>query len=149
MGISIHRINNYMIVATLILSVAAGALLSVSFSPDCPGFIVFAFYLCTGISLMFLMESIMFGVKGQNSAFTNTMKLLTYQVRIDLPFLMGNGMPYPIPKNLESEGWENGTFWGQMMQNDMMLETYGEVGMYIGLKTWLNRHGKMHDDERE
>jgi len=104
MGISIHRINNYMIVATLILSVAAGALLSVSFSPDCPGFIVFAFYLCTGISLMFLMESIMFGVKGQNSAFTNTMKLLTYQVRIDLPFLMGNGMPYPIPKNLESEG---------------------------------------------
>jgi len=79
MGISIHRINNYMIVATLILSVAAGALLSVSFSPECPGFIVFAFYLCTGISLMFLMESIMFGVKGQNSAFTNTMKLLTYQ----------------------------------------------------------------------
>ena len=85
MGISIHRINNYMIVATLILSVAAGALLSVSFSPDCPGFIVFAFYLCTGISLMFLMESIMFGVKGQNSAFTNTMKLLTYQVRPENP----------------------------------------------------------------
>ena len=82
MGISIHRINNYMIVATLILSVAAGALLSVSFSPECPGFIVFAFYLCTGISLMFLMESIMFGVKGQNSAFTNTMKLLTYQAGI-------------------------------------------------------------------
>lgn len=85
MGISIHRINNYMIVATLILSVAAGALLSVSFSPECPGFIVFAFYLCTGISLMFLMESIMFGVKGQNSAFTNTMKLLTYQVRPENP----------------------------------------------------------------
>ena len=33
MGISIHRINNYMIVATLILSVAAGALLSVSLQP--------------------------------------------------------------------------------------------------------------------
>ena len=87
MGISIHRINNYMIVATLILSVAAGALLSVSFSPECPGFIVFAFYLCTGISLMFLMESIMFGVKGQNSAFTNTMKLLTYQAWGDISYM--------------------------------------------------------------
>lgn len=85
MGISIHRINNYMIVATLILSVAAGALISVSFSPECPGFIVFAFYLCTGTSIIFLMESIMFGVKGQNSAFTNTMKLLTYQVRPENP----------------------------------------------------------------
>lgn len=85
MGISVNRINNYMIVATLILSVAAGSLISVSFTPECPGFIVFAFYLCTGISLIFLMEAIMFGVKGQNSAFTNTMKLLTYQVRPENP----------------------------------------------------------------
>ncbi|CAJ1405446.1 unnamed protein product [Effrenium voratum] len=85
MGISVNRINNYMIVATLILSVAAGALMSVSFKEDCPGFIVYCFYLCTGISIIFLMLSIMFGVKGQNSAFTNTMKLLTYQVRPENP----------------------------------------------------------------
>eukprot|EP00933_Yihiella_yeosuensis_P080865 TRINITY_DN9437_c1_g1_i2.p1 TRINITY_DN9437_c1_g1~~TRINITY_DN9437_c1_g1_i2.p1 ORF type:complete len:842 (-),score=111.89 TRINITY_DN9437_c1_g1_i2:41-2566(-) len=85
MGISVNRINNYMIVATLILSVAAGSVVSVSFHNDCPGFIVFAFYLSNGVSLIFLMLAIMFGVKGQNSAFTNTMKLLTYQVRPENP----------------------------------------------------------------
>eukprot|EP00931_Biecheleriopsis_adriatica_P008548 TRINITY_DN109705_c0_g1_i1.p1 TRINITY_DN109705_c0_g1~~TRINITY_DN109705_c0_g1_i1.p1 ORF type:complete len:864 (-),score=121.42 TRINITY_DN109705_c0_g1_i1:191-2737(-) len=85
MGISVNRINNYMIVATLILSVAAGSIISVGFDDDCPGYIVFAFYLCTGVSLIFLMLAIMFGVKGQNSAFTNTMKLLTYQVRPENP----------------------------------------------------------------
>jgi len=85
MGISVNRINNYMIVATLILSVAAGAIMSVKFDEECPGFIVFAFYLSIGISLIFLMLAIMFGVKGQNSAFTNTMKLLTYQVRPENP----------------------------------------------------------------
>ncbi|CAE7900822.1 Shal, partial [Symbiodinium necroappetens] len=85
MGISVNRINNYMIVATLILSVAAGSIVSVSFSPDCPAFVCFAFYLSTSISVIYLMLSIMFGVKGQNSAFTNTMKLLTYQVRPENP----------------------------------------------------------------
>lgn len=85
MGISVSRINNYMIVATLILSVAAGAVVSVSFNSNCPAFIVFAFYLSSGISLVFLMLAIMFGVKGQNSAFSNTMKLLTYQVRPENP----------------------------------------------------------------
>mmetsp|Transcript_53995 Transcript_53995/g.126064 ORF Transcript_53995/g.126064 Transcript_53995/m.126064 type:complete len:805 (+) Transcript_53995:64-2478(+) len=85
MGISVNRINNYMIVATLILSVAAGSIVSVSFSADCPAFVYFAFYLSTSISVIFLMLSIMFGVKGQNSAFTNTMKLLTYQVRPENP----------------------------------------------------------------
>ncbi|CAE8696076.1 unnamed protein product [Polarella glacialis] len=85
MGISVNRINNYMIVATLILSVAAGSVVSVSFDSDCPDFIVFAYYLTSGVSLIFLMLAIMFGVKGQNSAFTNTMKLLTYQVRPENP----------------------------------------------------------------
>eukprot|EP00443_Scrippsiella_acuminata_P049379 CAMPEP_0115380816 /NCGR_PEP_ID=MMETSP0271-20121206/5245_1 /TAXON_ID=71861 /ORGANISM="Scrippsiella trochoidea, Strain CCMP3099" /LENGTH=627 /DNA_ID=CAMNT_0002804067 /DNA_START=124 /DNA_END=2003 /DNA_ORIENTATION=+ len=85
MGISVNRINNYMIVATLILSVAAGAVTGVSFNENCPTFVTFAFYLSIGISLVYLMLSIMFGVKGQNSAFTNTMKLLTYQVRPENP----------------------------------------------------------------
>jgi len=85
MGISVNRINNYMIVATLILSIAAGTIVSVKFSPNVPDFIVFAFYTCIGISLVFLTLAIMFGVKGQNCAFTNTMKLLTYQVRPESP----------------------------------------------------------------
>mmetsp|Transcript_103505 Transcript_103505/g.302025 ORF Transcript_103505/g.302025 Transcript_103505/m.302025 type:complete len:792 (-) Transcript_103505:8-2383(-) len=85
MGISVNRINNYMIVATLILSIAAGTVVGVSFDERCPGFLVNAFYLCMGTSLTFLLLAIMFGVSGQNSAFTNTMKLLTYQVRPENP----------------------------------------------------------------
>mmetsp|Transcript_43384 Transcript_43384/g.99982 ORF Transcript_43384/g.99982 Transcript_43384/m.99982 type:complete len:770 (+) Transcript_43384:94-2403(+) len=85
MGISVNRINNYMIVATLILSIAASTIVSVKFGPSVPDFIVFAFYTCLGISLVFLTLAIMFGVKGQNCAFTNTMKLLTYQVRPESP----------------------------------------------------------------
>lgn len=85
MSISVNRINNYMIVATLILSVAAGAVTGVSLDPKCPSFVFFAFYVSIGISCIWLMLSIMFGVKGQNSAFTNTMKLLTYQVRPENP----------------------------------------------------------------
>ena len=85
MGISVNRINNYMIVATLILSVAAGTVIGVSFDDHVPMFLVFAFYLCLGTSLVYLLLAIMFGVSGQNSAFTNTMKLLTYQVRPENP----------------------------------------------------------------
>jgi len=85
MGISVNRINNYMVVATLILSVAAGALLSVSFTDADPDFLVHAFFTSIGTSIIFLIQSIMFGVKGQNCAFTNTMKLLTYEVRPENP----------------------------------------------------------------
>lgn len=85
MGISVNRINNYMIVATLILSISAGSIVSVSFNERCPSFVVFAFYLSLSISCIYLMLAIMFGVKGQNSAFTNTMKLMTYQVRPENP----------------------------------------------------------------
>jgi len=85
MGISVNRINNYMIVGTLILSIAGGTLVSVTLDSNCPDFLVLAFYLSIGTSIVFLMLSIMFGVKGQNCAFTNTMSLLTYQVRPENP----------------------------------------------------------------
>mmetsp|Transcript_82955 Transcript_82955/g.231410 ORF Transcript_82955/g.231410 Transcript_82955/m.231410 type:complete len:798 (+) Transcript_82955:114-2507(+) len=85
MGISVNRINNYMIVATLILGIATGALTSVSFVDRDPDFLVYAFFTSIGTSIVFLMVSIMFGVKGQNCAFTNTMKLLTYEVRPENP----------------------------------------------------------------
>eukprot|EP00929_Paragymnodinium_shiwhaense_P041104 TRINITY_DN21381_c0_g2_i1.p1 TRINITY_DN21381_c0_g2~~TRINITY_DN21381_c0_g2_i1.p1 ORF type:complete len:941 (-),score=202.40 TRINITY_DN21381_c0_g2_i1:47-2869(-) len=85
MGISVNRINNYMIVATLIMGVAASAVVSIRFSPLVPDYVVYAYYLSTGICTIFLMLSIMFGVKGQNAAFTNTMKLLTFKVRPENP----------------------------------------------------------------
>jgi len=58
---------------------------SVTLDSNCPDFLVLAFYLSIGTSIVFLMLSIMFGVKGQNCAFTNTMSLLTYQVRPENP----------------------------------------------------------------
>eukprot|EP00928_Gymnodinium_smaydae_P096472 TRINITY_DN8533_c0_g2_i4.p1 TRINITY_DN8533_c0_g2~~TRINITY_DN8533_c0_g2_i4.p1 ORF type:complete len:809 (+),score=175.26 TRINITY_DN8533_c0_g2_i4:65-2428(+) len=85
MGISVNRINNYMLVATLILGVAASAVLGVSFEESCPDYLVYSFYLCVCISIVYLMLAIMFGVKGQNCAFTNTMKLLTAKIRPENP----------------------------------------------------------------
>mmetsp|Transcript_49774 Transcript_49774/g.116351 ORF Transcript_49774/g.116351 Transcript_49774/m.116351 type:complete len:607 (-) Transcript_49774:56-1876(-) len=81
MSISVNRINNYMIVATLILSVAAGAIVSIGMDDRVPDHVVFSIYISIGSSVTFLMLSILFGVKGQNTAFTRTMKLLTYQMR--------------------------------------------------------------------
>mmetsp|Transcript_22815 Transcript_22815/g.53300 ORF Transcript_22815/g.53300 Transcript_22815/m.53300 type:complete len:877 (+) Transcript_22815:78-2708(+) len=81
MSISVNRINNYMVVATLILSVAAGAIVSISVDQKVPDHVVYSVYISIGSSVTFLMLSILFGVKGQNTAFTRTMKLLTYQMR--------------------------------------------------------------------
>lgn len=85
MGISVNRINNYMLVATLILSAACGAVTSASFNAACPSFLVYAFFICVAISICFLSLSIMLGIKGQNTAFTKTMQLLTFQVRPENP----------------------------------------------------------------
>merc|ERR1719174_939514 len=59
--------------------------MGVSFNDDDPDFLVHGFFNCTGLSIVYLVLSIMFSVKGQNCAFTNTMKLLTYEVRPENP----------------------------------------------------------------
>lgn len=87
MAISVTRQSNYVIVATLMLSVVASTLVSgnACLTTACPVFVWYAFYLSCSISCIFLGLSIVFGVRGQNSAFLNTMKLLTYQVRPENP----------------------------------------------------------------
>jgi len=90
MGISVNRINNYMLVATLILGMAGGALTSLSFAEPCPGFLMYASYLSVGISIVFLVLSIVFGVTGQNEAFKRTMALLTNEVRPQSPDTYGH-----------------------------------------------------------
>jgi len=85
MNISVTRISNYMMVATLILGVASDALLGVNFSEKCPEFVQTAFWISMALSILFFTESIMFAVKGQNSAFTNTMRLLTWELRPEPP----------------------------------------------------------------
>lgn len=85
MGISVTRINNYMIVGTLIMSISASFLMTATFGAQCPDFVVNAFYVSICSSIIFLGISILFGVKGQNCAFTETMKLLTFQIRPEDP----------------------------------------------------------------
>lgn len=86
MSISVSRINNYMVVATLFLALNASALFWVNnFSSQCPPFVVNFFWVSMCTSIVFLSEAIMFGIKGQNGAFINTMRLLTWEERPENP----------------------------------------------------------------
>lgn len=85
MAISVNRLNNFMIVNGLILGVAGSAITSASFNPRVPPFLVAAFLVSIATAVVFLVLAIMFGIKGQNCAFTNTMKLLTWEVRPENP----------------------------------------------------------------
>lgn len=85
MSISVNRLNNFMIVNGLILGVAGSAITSANFDSKVPAFLVAAFLVCIATAVVFLVLAIMFGIKGQNCAFTNTMKLLTWEVRPENP----------------------------------------------------------------
>mmetsp|Transcript_33791 Transcript_33791/g.102090 ORF Transcript_33791/g.102090 Transcript_33791/m.102090 type:complete len:743 (-) Transcript_33791:1-2229(-) len=85
MNISVTRTANYMMVATLILGVASDALLGVQFPDNCPDFVQAAFWISMALAILFFTESIMFSVKGQNSALTNTMRLLCWELRPENP----------------------------------------------------------------
>lgn len=101
MSISVNRINNYMLVSTLIMAVAADALFFVQeFDDDCPPFVRNAFWLSMGLSIAFFALSIMFGIKGQNSAFVNTMRLLTWEIRPENP------APYTHDYMSQAQGFE-------------------------------------------
>jgi len=85
MAISVNRLNNFMIVNGLILGVAGSAITSASFNTKASPFLVSAFLVCIATAIVFLVLAIMFGIKGQNCAFTNTMKLLTWEMRPENP----------------------------------------------------------------
>jgi hypothetical protein len=85
MSITVNRIDNYNLVATLILATSADALLGVTFETDAPRFIKHSFWMSIALSIAYFALSIMFGIKGQNSAFTNTMKLLSWELRPENP----------------------------------------------------------------
>mmetsp|Transcript_17177 Transcript_17177/g.53064 ORF Transcript_17177/g.53064 Transcript_17177/m.53064 type:complete len:649 (-) Transcript_17177:57-2003(-) len=74
-----------MVVAPLILGVAAPWLAGAYFPEGCPTFLVNEFWVNMGLSIMFFSLSVCFAVKGQNSAFLNTMRLLTWEIRPENP----------------------------------------------------------------
>mmetsp|Transcript_8474 Transcript_8474/g.15023 ORF Transcript_8474/g.15023 Transcript_8474/m.15023 type:complete len:717 (+) Transcript_8474:116-2266(+) len=86
MSVSVNRINNYMIVATLILGIAANCLMWINnFDPGICSFLASYYWLSIGQSMMFLSLAIFFGIKGQNSAFMHTMRLLAWELRPENP----------------------------------------------------------------
>jgi hypothetical protein len=85
MGLTVERLTNYTVAAAMILCFAAMGLFASSFSDDCPEIVKYAFWVSEGLSIMHLTLSIMFAVKGQNKAFENTMRLLTWECRPENP----------------------------------------------------------------
>jgi hypothetical protein len=94
MNITVTRIQNYTLVATLIVGGVAWNVFigptsgtGYQFGQDFPGreFVLSAFWVSMGISIVFFMIAIMFAIKGQNSAFLNTMRLLTWECRPENP----------------------------------------------------------------
>jgi len=85
MQASTTRMTNYVLVGTLILQTAIGMLLQDNFGKDAPDFIVVAFWIATALSVMFFTSSVVYSVKGQNNAFLNTMRLLSWEIRPENP----------------------------------------------------------------
>eukprot|EP00928_Gymnodinium_smaydae_P030923 TRINITY_DN22859_c0_g2_i1.p1 TRINITY_DN22859_c0_g2~~TRINITY_DN22859_c0_g2_i1.p1 ORF type:complete len:752 (-),score=80.31 TRINITY_DN22859_c0_g2_i1:45-2066(-) len=74
------KMNNYMIVTTLILGVAGGFIIEGSLD-DAANHIEDAYYVCLGNSIVFLTLSIMFSVQASGAAYENSVNLLTVDVR--------------------------------------------------------------------
>lgn len=102
MDVFVARVNNYMVVAALILNLAAASLFWVNnFDHRCPAFVVNYFWVSIVTSIVFLSVAIMFGIKGQNSSFINTMRLLAWELRPETP------AAYNHDYLAEIDRWEN------------------------------------------
>eukprot|EP00445_Apocalathium_hangoei_P007676 CAMPEP_0203851064 /NCGR_PEP_ID=MMETSP0359-20131031/7133_1 /ASSEMBLY_ACC=CAM_ASM_000338 /TAXON_ID=268821 /ORGANISM="Scrippsiella Hangoei, Strain SHTV-5" /LENGTH=738 /DNA_ID=CAMNT_0050767039 /DNA_START=56 /DNA_END=2272 /DNA_ORIENTATION=+ len=85
MSVGVHHTGNYLMVSTMVLSSSILAFAVAGFGESCPAFVVFAFYTSGAASVIFLMLSIVFGVKAQGSAYENTVDLLTRKLRPMVP----------------------------------------------------------------
>lgn len=85
MEASTNRMNNYVLVGTLILQTAIGMLFGDTLSGTRHLFVVGVYWQTMALSVMFFTTSIVFSVKGQNSAFLNTMRLLMWETRPENP----------------------------------------------------------------
>lgn len=92
MGITVQRMSNYMVVSAILFSAAAVITMSAKFlqqsNPyvhELDKFIMHAFYASMAAANGFFIAAIAIAVEGQNLAFTETMKLLTFHVRPENP----------------------------------------------------------------
>jgi hypothetical protein len=85
MQTSVGRLNNYLIVITLIFSVSATAILEGEVPETAEPFVRTAYLANLTISVVYFVLSIMFCVKGSKEAFHCSLDLLTAELRPDHP----------------------------------------------------------------
>mmetsp|Transcript_81094 Transcript_81094/g.229687 ORF Transcript_81094/g.229687 Transcript_81094/m.229687 type:complete len:785 (-) Transcript_81094:45-2399(-) len=81
MQASINKINNTILVTTLILSLAGEMLFEGQIPSDCAPFVLNAYMLCLGSAIFHLVLSILFGVLASNEAYRHSTSLLTKTIR--------------------------------------------------------------------
>eukprot|EP00930_Biecheleria_cincta_P034028 TRINITY_DN23556_c0_g1_i1.p1 TRINITY_DN23556_c0_g1~~TRINITY_DN23556_c0_g1_i1.p1 ORF type:complete len:815 (+),score=113.05 TRINITY_DN23556_c0_g1_i1:55-2499(+) len=79
----INKINNSILVATLILSLAGEMLVEGQIPKDCPAFVLNAYMLCLGSAIFHLSMSILFGICSSSEAYKSAARLLTKTIRPD------------------------------------------------------------------
>lgn len=77
----IGRINNVIIVTTLILSLAGEMLFEGHIPDDCAAFVLNAYMLCLGSAILHLVLSILFGMYASNEAYAISTQMLTSEIR--------------------------------------------------------------------
>lgn len=77
----IGRINNVIIVTTLILSLAGEMLFEAIIPDDCAAFVLNAYMLCLGSAMLHLVLSILFGMYASNEAYAISTQMLTTGIR--------------------------------------------------------------------
>ena len=77
----LNQINNSLLVATLILSLAGEMLFEGQIPTDCPAFVLNAYMLCLGSAVFHLSFSILFGICASSKAYRRASKLLTRFIR--------------------------------------------------------------------
>ena len=77
----INRINNSLLVATLILSLAGEMLFEGQIPTDCPAFVLNAYMLCLGSAVFYLCFAILFGIIASSQAYKRASTMLTSTIR--------------------------------------------------------------------
>lgn len=105
---AITKLSNYILVTTLILALAAEILVEGQIPADSADFILNAYMLCLGTSVLYLVLSVLFGIVAINQIYEDSAQLLAVKIPPAWEQIDGN-MKSKIGQNLvgqfESKSW--------------------------------------------
>jgi len=109
MQAAMTRVGNYVLVTTLLLTLAAEILVENEVPKDCSDFVLNIFMLCLGSTYLYLCLSILFGVAASNVIYDTSAHLLTDKVpppwtKIDKN--MKDRRPHELTEAFESRPWK-------------------------------------------